>query len=382
MDGAFLFCVHAVNIVTGPLLHVMNNYSCRSFVPSLPIRLQYLLINMNIVVSPLLRDSKTNVNSVVNCYILIMLIIKLISSHFGYSIAMAANTPIPERYQFFQNSDSRHKIFHGGNCSGVAVHDNGTIYASDWTNNTIRVFQPDGEETQIGRNNCIYHPCGIALIGNTIYVVSHSGHIEMYSSTDGRFIGEFGSKGNGAGQLSHPYGICTDGKGRVLVADYDNNRIQIFTSQGVFIMSIGCSTGPCDVAVDPEGNIHAVLYSNNHIAKYSEDGNLIDTYNLGGRLQRPTAIYIDGEGYRLIGTNNRIVHFIPATYDCREPPLNQLPDAAVDVHVTDPSGKCLFTKPVGDMCAVTVNGDGIVHVAQYYYNGVAIYEIPNAAGCV
>ena len=24
VDGAFLFCVHAVNIVTGPLLHVMN----------------------------------------------------------------------------------------------------------------------------------------------------------------------------------------------------------------------------------------------------------------------------------------------------------------------------------------------------------------------
>ena len=286
---------------------------------------------------------------------------------------------IPEPYRFFRDSGSVHREI-GGACTGVAVGKDGTVYASDWTNNTIRVFKPDGEKTQIGksdnsRNNNIYHPCGIALIGNTIYVVSHGGHIEMYS-TDGTFIDEFG-----ADKLSHPYGICTDictdGKERVLVADYDNKRIQIFTSQGVFIKSIGCSTNPCDVAVDPEGNIHAALYSNNHIAIYSEDGNLIDTYDLEGKLKHPTAIYIDSKGYRFIGTNNGVVHFIPATYDCREP-LNQLP-GTVDVHVTDPSGRFLFTKQVDDMCAVTVNGDGIVHVAQYYYNGVAIYRIPNAA---
>ena len=46
-------------------------------------------------------------------------------------------------------------------------------------------------------------------------------------------------------------------------------------------------SNPWDVAVDPEGNIHAALCSNHHIAIYSEDGNLIDTYNLGGRLQCP-----------------------------------------------------------------------------------------------
>ena len=57
---------------------------------------------------------------------------------------------------------------------------------------------------------------------------------------------------------------------------------------------------PYDVAVDPNGNIQAAMYSNNHIAVYSEDGNLIDTCNLEGILQNPIALYIDGEGNRLI----------------------------------------------------------------------------------
>ena len=170
----------------------------------------------------------------------------------------------------------------------------------------------------------------------------------MYSITDGRFIGGFGSKGNGTGQLSDPWGICTDGKGRVLVADQYNNRIQIFTSQGVFIKSIACSTNPYDVAVDPEGNIHVALYSNNHIAIYSEDGNLIDTYNLGGRLQCPSAIYIDGEGNRLIGTRNG------------------------PVHIADPTGSLIATRQVGSSYGVTMDKRGMIYVAEYSNNCVSV----------
>ena len=57
-------------------------------------------------------------------------------------------------------------------------------------------------------------------------------------------------------QFSDPYGICTDGRGRVLVADYSNNRVQVFTADGIFVTSISCNGGPYDVAVDNTGNIH------------------------------------------------------------------------------------------------------------------------------
>ena len=256
-------------------------------------------------------------------------------------------------YSNFQNMQVTYKNV-GGQCYGVAVHDNGTVYASNYSAHTIKVFKPNGEETQIGSSNNaggqLSNPRGIALIGDTIYVVSHGNHsVKMYS-TDGKFIGGFGGNGNATGQLSNPCGICTDGKGRVLVADYSNMRIQKFTSQGVFIKSIGCSTTPYDVAVDPEGNIHAALYSNNHIAIYSEDGNLIDTYNLGGKLQGPYAIYIDGEGNRLIGTTNG------------------------PVHIADPTGTLIATRQVDRSFAVTMDKNGIVYVADYSNKRVSIYN--------
>ena len=136
----------------------------------------------------------------------------------------------------------------------------------------------------------------------------------------------------------------------MLVADQSNNRIQIFTSQGVFIKSIGCSNLPKDVAVDPEGNIHAALYDNHHIAMYSEDGNLIKTYNLGVRLQCPRAIYIDGEGNRLIGTHNGAVH------------------------IADPTGTLIATRQVDRSYAITMDKNGIVYVAEYSNKRVSIYN--------
>ena len=148
-------------------------------------------------------------------------------------------------------------------CTGIAVHDNGTVYASNYNANTIKVFKPNGEETQIGSSDNaggqLFRPRGIALIGDTIYVVSYgNATVKMYS-TDGKFIGGFGSNGNGTGQLSNPYGICTDGKGRVLVADMATTESKYSHHKVSSSSLIGCSTHPYDVAVDPEGNIHAAL---------------------------------------------------------------------------------------------------------------------------
>ena len=257
-------------------------------------------------------------------------------------------------YSNFQNMPVTYNNV-GGRCTGVVVHDNGTVYACNYIANTIKVFKPNGEETIIGNSNNaegqLSRPHSIALINDTIYVVSQGNNtVEMYS-TDETFIGGFGGKGNGTDQLSNPRGICTDGKGRVLVADYGNKRIQIFTSQGVFIKSIECSAKPYDVAVDPEGNIHAALYFNNQLSIYSEDGNLINTYNLGGRFQFPNAIYIDGEGNRLIGTTNGAVH------------------------IADPTGTLIATRQVDTSYAVTMDKRGMIYVAEHKNNRVSIYGI-------
>ena len=54
----------------------------------------------------------------------------------------------------------------------------------------------------------------------------------VHFSKDGRFVKEWGTKGDGPGQISEPHTIAIDSRGRLFVGDRENNRIQIFDQNG------------------------------------------------------------------------------------------------------------------------------------------------------
>ena len=56
-----------------------------------------------------------------------------------------------------------------------------------------------------------------------------------FLATTGEYLGKFD------GQFSNPQGITHDGKGQILVADYNNKRVQIFKADGSFVQSINCN---------------------------------------------------------------------------------------------------------------------------------------------
>ena len=81
--------------------------------------------------------------------------------------------------------------------TGVAVARNGDIFVSDGH----------------GRNDCV-----------------------VKFSKDGRFIREWGHQGVGPGEFDQPHDIALDFlKGRVFIADRNNNRVQVFDPDGQFI---------------------------------------------------------------------------------------------------------------------------------------------------
>lgn len=52
---------------------------------------------------------------------------------------------------------------------------------------------------------------------------------------DGKFIKAWGKKGSAPGEFDTPHGLAMDSRGRLFVADRNNNRIQIFDQDGNFL---------------------------------------------------------------------------------------------------------------------------------------------------
>jgi DNA-binding beta-propeller fold protein YncE len=100
--------------------------------------------------------------------------------------------------------------------------------------------------------------------------------------TGGRYLGMWGGRGAGPGELQQPAGVAVDGHGDVYVADTGNNRIQKFGPQGQFLAQWGTAgtgpgqfTAPSAVAVGGSGNVFVADRGNNRIEKFSPSGGLL-----------------------------------------------------------------------------------------------------------
>lgn len=196
----------------------------------------------------------------------------------------------------------------GGYTYGVAVHSNGEVFASSGNGN-IQVFNKDRAAIRtIGSSGNgdgqFSSPFGLLLVGDTLYVTDNELHrVQYFSATTGEYIGKFGSNGTGEGQFSSPRGMTYDGKDSIIVADYSNNRLQVFKKDGTFVRVITCNGAPTDVAIDNEGKIHATIHNQHNVQVFSPDGQTsLTTYNNpnGSSFQYPQGIAIDDEGNRFI----------------------------------------------------------------------------------
>ena len=75
-------------------------------------------------------------------------------------------------------------------------------------------------------------------MGEVLVTQSGAHCISIFSSTREKFR-SFGSKGSGHGQFDYRRGVAVDDDGNILVVDEYNHRIQKFSPDGKFIMSVG-----------------------------------------------------------------------------------------------------------------------------------------------
>ncbi|KAK2192575.1 hypothetical protein NP493_26g01021 [Ridgeia piscesae] len=88
------------------------------------------------------------------------------------------------------------------------------------------------------------------------YVTDAHNHCVMLFDRNGDFIGRFGEYGTFEGSFRQPHGVCIDRRANVVVADHDNNRVQMFTPDGQFQRIVTSDVyGPKAVAVNVHENL-------------------------------------------------------------------------------------------------------------------------------
>jgi DNA-binding beta-propeller fold protein YncE len=101
----------------------------------------------------------------------------------------------------------------------------GRIYVYDLDEHFLYKFgQKGGDRGKLSR------PRGIAADDerDRVYIVDYMRHTISVYSKDGKFLFDFGGKGYSRGWFLYPTDICIDGRGRLLITDTFNHRVQVF----------------------------------------------------------------------------------------------------------------------------------------------------------
>jgi DNA-binding beta-propeller fold protein YncE len=161
---------------------------------------------------------------------------------------------------------------------GLTMDPDGTLLVVDDAGHSVRRFTTDGEElgaigpvgtpsetgydgshaASIQRAAGPYNrPTNVAVAPNgDLYVSDGYGNARVHHfSADGRLIRSWGEPGTGPGQFVIPHGICVLADGRVLVCDRENDRIQVFASDGQY-MDEWPAQRPTHLVLGPDGLLY------------------------------------------------------------------------------------------------------------------------------
>jgi len=82
-----------------------------------------------------------------------------------------------------------------------------------------------------------YLPTDVAFAPNGDIVVSDGyGNARILRfSAQGKYLSQFGERGNGPGQFQLPHNLVIDAKGKIYVSDRENERVEVFDANGKYL---------------------------------------------------------------------------------------------------------------------------------------------------
>ncbi|XP_062373567.1 tripartite motif-containing protein 2 isoform X1 [Sardina pilchardus] len=141
-------------------------------------------------------------------------------------------------------------------------------------------------------------------LGKVLIADSNNQCVQIFSN-DGLFKSRFGVRGRSPGQLQRPTGVAVHPNSDIIIADYDNKWVSIFSSEGKFKAKIGSGKlmGPKGVSVDRNGHIIVVDNKACCVFIFQTNGKLVTKFGSRGNGDKQFA----GPHFAAVNQNNEII---------------------------------------------------------------------------
>ena len=181
-----------------------------------------------------------------------------------------------------------------GRAHGLRIDRDGNVWATDIDNHMVFKFSPTGKLLlALGRSgkpgterDQFNKPTDVAFgPDGEVFVSDGYGNSRVVKfDRQGKFLTAWGTSGNGRGSFDLPHAIVVDSKGRVLVGDRENDRIQVFDLDGRF-QDMWQGFAPFGIALDSAGRIFVADGRANQILILDANGR--EVHRFGGKGSGP-----------------------------------------------------------------------------------------------
>ncbi|XP_033127236.1 tripartite motif-containing protein 3-like [Anneissia japonica] len=199
----------------------------------------------------------------------------IISDRFNNRI-LIMNRNGEEKEEFTLEYDGMQHAF---SPDGVAVTRKDEIVIADFYNHEVFVLDREGNLIRRFAKELLLGPIGIAVNSKgLIHVVDHKGRCLKVFTTEGVYIRTIGGEGTKPGKFRIPWFVAINSKDHIFVVDTGNARVQHFNDAGKYVHSFSIAyetkeLKPRGIAID--GRDRIIVAGGNRISMYGCDGKLL-----------------------------------------------------------------------------------------------------------
>jgi sugar lactone lactonase YvrE len=195
---------------------------------------------------------------------------------------------------------------------GMAFDNNGNLYVSDSTENTVSRVTPDGTVTTfVSASAGLSNPYGLAFDKSGNLFVTNAGKNTVNEVTPDGTVTTFVSAFAG---LSFPRGLAFDSSGNLYVSSWANNSVSKVTPGGIVTIFVPSSAGlayPEGMAFDPSDNLYVA--DTNKITEVTPSGVVTTLVPASAGLSQMKGLVFDSSGNLLVTCGDNSVRKVSPT---------------------------------------------------------------------